>query len=90
MVMWLGVLGGVLGDRSGECLSGTWLGSYSTPFIFLTDTFTGKFLYFCYLGLGYFLFSVVYTKNFSIFRTDSFKQKISLLVNRLIILTPKI
>jgi hypothetical protein len=39
------VLGGVLGDRKGECLSGTRIiGFHSTPFVFFRDTFTGKVL----------------------------------------------
>ena len=38
------VLGGVLGNRKGECVSGTRLGSNSTPFVFFTDAFTGEFL----------------------------------------------
>ena len=31
----------------------------STPFVFLTDTFTGKFLCFCDLGRGHFLLQTV-------------------------------
>ena len=38
------VLGGVLGNRTGECLSGTAVRFHSTPFVFLTDAFTGEVL----------------------------------------------